>query len=109
MSLYAEYIAEREGRHIIEDNYGFMSYIFLPENVCFITDAYVKPEYRKLGQARRYLDFVINEAKERGCTKLLATVCVQTNNATDSLKATLAGGFELKMTNSTMIYLERSI
>lgn len=109
MSLYAEYIAEREGRHILENEYGFMTYIFLPENVCFITDAYVVPEYRKHGLARHFLDNIIVDAKEHGCTKLLATVCIQTNNATDSLKTVLAGGFELKASNNTMIYLERSI
>lgn len=109
MSLYGEYIAEREGKHILEDERGFITYIFLPDGVCFINDMYIKPEYRRNGVGTVFFNALCEISREFGCNKIMATVCPQTNNATDSLKAILAVGFELKASTNTLIYLERGL
>lgn len=75
MSLYAEYIKEREGKDIIEDEKGFATYLYTPiRNEIYIVDVYVRPEYRRQGVARDYVDTIINIAKEKNCEYLITSV-----------------------------------
>jgi len=65
MSLFAEYWREK-GHLIVETKRGFMSAI-IHENMCYVDNFYVKPEYRGTGSALQLTLQVIQEAKDRGC------------------------------------------
>jgi len=96
MSLFGEYIKERLGKQIIENDDGFMSYIFSRDfQECYIEDCYVRPEKRKLGIGREMLEQVRREAKSRGVKRLTTSVRPSSHGSTVSLKAVLAVGFEL--------------
>lgn len=108
MSLYGDYIREREGFEIVESEHGFATYLISGEE-CYIRDIYVTPEGRKSGLASQMADEISVIAKEKGCTYLLGTVSPVAKGATTSMKVLLAYGFEVFKSDSNMIYLVKGI
>lgn len=110
VSFYGEYISEREGYSLIEDEYGFASYIINDaENLVYIRDIFVTANYRRKKNCFGYADKIVELAKARGCTKLVGSICVASNGSTESMKMMLAYGFKLKSLHGSMIYLEKEI
>lgn len=87
MSMYADYIKEREGMEIMEDDRGFCSYLFA-DTACYIKDVYVKPEYRAQGVWKEYADTITLIAKAYGYKVLQGSVDKRTRGA-DRSKAML--------------------
>lgn len=108
MSLYSEYVKEREGIETIEFAEGFITYKY-DLNSCNILDAYVQPEHRKLGIVGQLLKVVEEKTKEQGYTDVYCTVCPSTNNSTDSLKVILNLGFKLNSATSNLIILKKEL
>lgn len=71
-SLFADYWREK-GHVIVETQRGFMSAI-IHENMCYVENFYVKPEYRGTGAALQLTLQIIQQAKDRGCTDFAAEV-----------------------------------
>jgi ribosomal protein S18 acetylase RimI-like enzyme len=109
MSTYGNYIKEREGKEIIEDSLGFATYQFLDDNRCYIENIYVIPDHRNSNVASSYADKITEIAKERGCTKLIGSVCPTTSGATASLKVLLAYGFSLDSCLNNIIIFSKDI
>ena len=108
MSLYGEYILEREGYSIVETAAGFAT--FKVNGVeCYLRDLYVKPQFRKDGVAAALADEVQKRAKEMGATILLGSVCVGMLGDTDSLKVLLAYGMKMCGVNGDFIYFNKEI
>lgn len=108
LSLYSEYIKERENKEIIEFDDGFMSYSF-ELNSCHIYDAYVKPEHRKCGVAKQLLKIVESRTKEKGYNKIYCTVCPSTQGSTESLRTILNLGFKLNSSTPNLIILRKEL
>lgn len=108
MSLLADYLMEREGREVIEDERGFASYD-IDGDVCYIIDIYVRPAFRREGTATQIANQICDIALKRGCNTLLGSVDPTTNNATDSLKVLLAYGFELQGIGDKLIFFQKGI
>lgn len=110
MSLYANYIKEREDKEIIENDCGFITYkIFRDQKECMICDLYVLPEYRKNKIASEMANTVSNIAKNNDCNCLTAQVDTLALNCTDSLKVILAYGFKILSCNSRTITLVKEL
>ncbi len=110
MSLFAEYVAERLGDEIIENDKSFVTYRYLNDNKSvYIVDIYVKPEYRKSKIASHLADEVVRIAKGKGATELIGTVSPAANNATDSLKVLLGYGMHLDSANEQVIVFKKEI
>jgi GNAT superfamily N-acetyltransferase len=110
MSLFGEYIKEREGKRIIEDEYGFATYYTYNNNeFMYIEDLYVVPEKRKEGRASYYADEVASIARKKGIKKLLGSIDLEANGSTTNMKVLLAYGFELYSANGNIIYLKKEI
>lgn len=108
MSLYGDYILERENQGIVESEYGFATYQ-VSGHECYIKDIYVIPEMRTSGLASKMADKIAGLAKEKGCTYLSGSVCPSTNNSTSSLKVLLAYGFKLAKSDVNMIWLIKEL
>lgn len=108
MSLYSEYIYERQGKEIVESEKGFATYYYLPDGA-YIEDIFVKAEFRKEGIASQMADQIASIAKAKGYTKLFGTVVPSTNGSTNSLKTLLAYGFVLNSCTNNLIILEKGI
>jgi predicted GNAT family acetyltransferase len=109
MSHYADYIKERLGKHIIEDERGFATYSFTDESTVYIEDIYITPEHRKSGVATSFADKIVAIAKAKGCTRLLGSVAPSANGSTDSLKCFLAYGCSLESSTNNFIVLVKRI
>lgn len=105
-SLYAQYIAERENKNIIETDYGFATYRFNKDKSVYIEEVYVKPEFRKQGYASLFVNEIVERSHEQGCNLVITTACPSANNSTDSVKAILAYGFKIKSSINDLIIFE---
>ncbi len=109
MSLYKDYIQEREGKEIIESEKGFATFTIFPNKECYLQDIYVTPEFRKSGYATEMTNEIVTIAREKGCDTLIGSVCTEDKNATRNMKVFLAYGMEIYKTVGIMIYLKKNI
>ena len=73
-SKRALYIAEREGKQTIENDKGFIEFLYTPERrEVYITDMYILPEFRQMRNGRELYDKVEMEARERNCEYIIAS------------------------------------
>lgn len=108
MSLYGEYILEREGKQIVEDDRGFATYV-ITDNVCYIESIYVRRDFRMTNVASYLADKIVVEAKERGCTVLLGSVDPLAHGSTISTKVLFGYGFELSHISGALIYFKKEL
>lgn len=105
-SHYANYIYEREGKSILEDEFGFATYLFTGEH-CYIEDIYVASEHRRGRHATRYLDEISRIALQNGYSKLLGSVNIKLGDPVSSLYGMCYYGFKPISTEKNMIYFEK--
>jgi len=108
MSLFGEYIKERLDKNIIENEDGFMTYVFQGES-CYIEDVYVKPEKRKSGLGKQMMIEVEAKAKEAGCKVLTGSVRPSAKNSTDSMRILLSVGFSLLSSSVDAIFFWKEL
>lgn len=108
MSLYSQYLSELQNREIIETDYGFITYYYVPDG-CYIADIYILPEHRRGRKAFDLADQVAVIAKKSDVHTLIGSVILNVQGATTSLKMLLAYGFELKSTGSNFIIMSKGI
>jgi len=109
MSLFGDYILEREGKQIIEDEKGFITYIIEGDGSCFISDMYIIPEERHRGYGKILMDKVGIIAKKYDCICLTTTVCPTTEGSTHALKSALNYGFRLVNNIDDLIIIQKSL
>lgn len=109
MSLYGDYIREREGKQIVENDFGFATYQFVDKDKCYIEDIYVAPSHRRQRVGKDLADKVAEIALESGCKKLIGSVKPSTYGSTESIKALIWYGFKLLFCEQDMIYLEKEL
>lgn len=81
MSKYADYIKEREGLETYENEYGFVTYTFLPEiGAVYLAEIYVVPQKRNTSVAYRLYQRVCSLAKAEGYNNMLGSVDETTAN-----------------------------
>lgn len=108
MSDYCDYVKEREGRDILEKDYGFATYVYFDET-CYIIDVYIKPEARKKGSAYFICEEISAMARDRGCKYLLTSVDPKTNGTTASLYAILSYNFKLLSMDDKLIFFRKEL
>lgn len=108
MTLYSQYLAEKDGFSVLEDKHGFATYKVF-DDVVYIRDIYVTPEMRRTGLAAQMADQICARAKSQGCTSVQGTVDPHLPSATDSIKVLLAYGMKLKSSSPNVIVFEKGI
>jgi N-acetylglutamate synthase-like GNAT family acetyltransferase len=111
-SLYGQYVAERMGDFIIEDEDGFATYRYLlgaDAPAVYIVDIYVEPKARKKHKATELANRIVNEARNKGAQVVLGTVFVNAKNVTDSIKVLLSYGMTFKNVQGDMLIFEKDI
>lgn len=99
MTLYAQYLLEREGIKIIESEKGFMTYV-PADGALYIVDVFIEPSARRTGEATALEARVIEVAKSLGFNKLMGSVALNVNGVTTSLKMMLGSGYEFLSLNA---------
>jgi len=109
-SLYAQYLRERSFDHIVETDKGFASYRYVKDGKSvYIVDIYVVPEARKEGVAAAMADTIVEEARKKGCTELLGSVCPSAKGSTTSLQVLLGYGMSLQSASNDFIVFSKEI
>lgn len=98
--LFAAYLAEREGKRILQRPEGFAIYGFdcvpgISFPHCYLQDIYVSPDYRQSGVAAKLADQVHAEAKALGINALIGSVDGNAKGAHESLLVLIAYGMKL--------------
>lgn len=108
MSLYADYIKEREGYETAENEYGFITYKLMPPT-CFIRDLYVHPSLRR-GKIATDLGMLVEQAaKDAGCKFLTCTVCMDLPYADRNAAGIQGYGFKFNKIVNNMMYFVKEI
>ena len=108
LSLYGEYIQEREGKSIIENDFGFATFLINGDE-CYVCDIYIKKEHRIKNIASKFTDEIADIGREMGCKYLLGTVTPSLRGATVSMKAQLAYGFKIHAAKDDFIFLRKEL
>lgn len=107
-SLFGQYIAEREGKEIVEDANGFATFFYINDGV-YIQDLYVNPDFRQSGAASKYADQIAEIAKAKGYKKMYGSVVPSLKSSTTSLKILFAYGFRLDSSERNAIIVVKDI
>ncbi len=110
MSLYKEYLKEREGIEVYENDCGFISYSYIEEvNALYLAEFYVIPAKRNTPAGYRLYQRAVNLAKSNGCTKIMGSVDVSTNGYELSEKLMGKLGFRFYKKVGYLIYFIKTI
>lgn len=108
--LYAEYILERENSHYYENDFGFVTY--KEENTSvYLMDMYIKPEFRKKGNGRQFVQYVENIAREWNKTSVITSISLEGKGIEASTQAILFCGFKFYNINenNSLIYFIKGV
>lgn len=108
ISLFGQYLKEREGVDLIETEHGFIIYS-INKQECYVRDVYIHPEFRKKRSAFELVNLAVFEAKKAGCTILTGTVCPSANGSTESLDFVRAYQMKLHSSINNLIYFTKDI
>lgn len=111
-SLYGQYVEEREGKGIVEDQYGFATYLHTPSRKeMYVVDVFVVREARKLGKAKEYFDQIEKLAYSLNCDYMLTSVDTETNGFEISIKGLLNNNyvFHGELPNSTFLFFRKDL
>jgi GNAT superfamily N-acetyltransferase len=107
-SLYGQYIAELEGKHIIENEHGFLTYS-IEGDVIYIEHLFVKPEHRRTRLATEMADFAVELAKRQGCKRLLGSVDANAKDKHQSVLNLIYYGMTFHTVVGSMVYFIKDI
>jgi predicted GNAT family acetyltransferase len=108
LSLYGQYILEREGKQILENEHGFFTFKFYGEE-CYIEDIFIKKDSRRSGIATDMANTVAEIARGAGCKVLTGTCVPSTHGATESMKAMFSYGFRIHSSQHDKIILIKEL
>jgi GNAT superfamily N-acetyltransferase len=108
LTKYARYIKEKAGHELIENDFGFITYE-VGKDCVHIHDLWVDPDFRVKGNGSYLVGMVIEQGKINGCKYLTASLQLNANNVTETLKAQLHYGFLVVGGNENEIKLAKEI
>lgn len=108
MSLYAQYVFEREGLTVISTGDAFLSYKFR-EKECFLQDIFVAKEKRMTSIGRQMLQQLFDIAIANGSNVVTANIYTKDPNANDTLKAALACGFKIISSGNNVLLIAKEL
>lgn len=106
LSLYGQYLKERENKEIIESETGYATYYFVDDAV-YLENIFVTKEHRRKGETFVLSAKIIEIAKAKGCKKMYGTVCPTAPGANVSLTQLLNHGFVLDSAANNIVVIRR--
>ena len=108
MDKYRQYILEREGADLYEDENGFFTYRIEAKEF-FVCDLFVLPDRRRDGHGKNYHDIIASMAKNNKCKRLTCTVCYEADNWEESKVFIESLGFKFLFNKRTLLYYVKDI
>lgn len=99
VSLYAEYLKHTGTKKILENEWGFATYLPYKDGI-YLEDIYVQPGLRKGGLAKEFHEQVIQITKDLGLKKIYGSVVPAVNprsatNPTEMVKWMFGQGYTI--------------
>lgn len=107
-TIYSEYIKERLGQSILENENGFIKYKTNGEEI-FIVDMYVKKELQFKGLGHSLLKSLNALAKTLGCKVITANVHLFDENKEKTLQSAFNTGFKIHSSNDQFLTILREV
>lgn len=107
-SLYARFMAEREGAHTVEMPWGFATYKVGRDNI-YLETVYVKPEERQNGRGVELMKIVEAKAKQKQLPLLYGSVDPRAEFSTQMMQIMFKLGFKLSHSEPNLIYLVKKV
>lgn len=108
-TLYANYISEREGIEIVENESGFITYK-ISGTECFLANMYVLPEKRRMGACVSLMKRLIEIAVANRCDVITANIDIACDkNATQTLRASLSLNFKVVAAQHGILLIAREL
>lgn len=108
MSHYGDYVNETRGFEIVENDKGFATYA-INGSECYIENIYVRPEFRKSGEARMFADHIKKKAIAAKCKFLTGSINLQIKDPETTMKTQLAYGFKIVVAQNNVIFLRMEL
>lgn len=109
MSLYADYLKERQGIETVEHEFGFATYKRIDAETVYLQDIFVVKEHRRNGVASELSAKIAEIAKASGAKKLIGSVDITAHGVTESMKAILGDGFRFSHAQGNGIYFVKML
>lgn len=107
-TLYAKYVKERENAEILENEFGFVKYVFL-NNQCHISDMYVVPEKRASGAGHALQKQLEIIALKNGCEILTADIQLNDPGHMNTLAAAGKTGFQVTEAQGRTLFIAKKL
>lgn len=101
-NLFADYLKERLGQEIIENEHGFIIYK-INGNECFLAEMYIKPESRRSGHGKSLLTELKVIGLDAGCEYITATIHQVDKNAHFTMAGAISCGFKIHNAHNNVI------
>lgn len=109
-SNYALYVKEREGKDTIENDKGFITYLELDKSkTLYISDLFVKKEYRSQSIARDFFNKVVEIAKNKDYNSILASIDIDTKTWEFSKMIMEENGFIITGKQNNLIFFIKEL
>ena len=109
MKLFAEYIAEKCSAEIIEEEYGFITYRFEPNGVCFLADMFISKAVRDRKLGSELLDRLESKCRGSGIVLIRANIDTTLPLSTETVGKAISKGFKLKETTQRHLIIEKEL
>lgn len=103
--MWKDYIKERENLEVLENETGFLTYE-INHDICFMSDIYIKPEYRGTRAAFKLYKQVEEIAVSHGCTTIRGQVDISLPGWEKSLSYMNRLGFREFHIDNYLTYLQ---
>jgi hypothetical protein len=107
-TLYYQYIKERQGAEVIEDEQGFIVYRINGDE-CFIVDMNVAPAFRGSSRAGELIRELSEIAVLNGCKFLAGNVHICFENHPQVLAASFKQGFKIIAASGDVLTIAKKV
>ena len=108
MSLYADYMSEVYGKNVIENESSIVVWT-MKDDIFYLEDIYIKPDLRDQGLGKKFMELIVQIAKNNGCTKLLGSITLLNKYRDENMMKFLKYGFSLHSLSDNIIYMIKDI
>lgn len=107
-TLYYNYVKDRLGAEILEDDTGFIVYT-INNGECFIHEMSVREIVRAQGYGKTLISDLEKIAKENNCHDITANIHLWDKNSSNTLIAALKTGFQVGKANNDVLLIFKNL
>lgn len=108
MNLYAAYVKEREGKDVLKNENGFITYKIIGQEL-FLADMFLVKKARGSEVVSQFIEKLVQIGKDNKCSHISANIHLADSGANRTLKAALKLGFKLINANNNILVIVKEV